>query len=1025
MTGFLASPGPRWFTIPAHRPFLGDLAAGVWRALAPGGVESLSEATILLPTRRATRALAEAFLKTAGQSAVLLPQIRALGDLDEGEAPFEPGDLALDLPPAISPLRKRFELARLVAENEDLLERRLDAGAALELADALTGFLDACQIEETGDPAVVAALAEGDLARHWQVSARFLNLALEAWPRRLEALGVVDIAARRVALLRRLAERWRERPPAQVLIAAGSTGTAPAAADLLAAIAQAPQGCVVLPGLDKSLDEAAWTEVSEQHPQGSLKRLLIRAGLDRAEVADWDPAAEASARGRWRRRLINEALRPAERTADWLARLADLRAEGAASGIEPFEAGLAGLSAVTARTEEEAAAIAALLLRETLETPGRTCALITPDAALARRVSARLTRWNITADSSAGQPQAASPIGVLAGLLARAAVDPLDPVTLLAILKHPFTRLGLGEDELWRARVRLERDGLRGARPADWAALVARLEKVHASQIQPEGPLLPRGEKGTSAPTSAIELVAVIRQTLGLLDRPYADGAASPAAAMRALVETLEALAAGPGGGLGDLWSGLAGERAAGLFSGLIGESEGLPEVTRAGFGELLSGLTAGELVRPGGASHPRLQILGVLEARLLRADRLILAGLEEGVWPAGAPIDPFLSRPMRARLGLPPPERRIGLSAHDFAQAVSAPEVILLHSERRGGAPAVASRWLWRLRTLAKGAGVEIPARPEVVAWARALDAPLAAPPPSLKTATRPRPTPPVAARPRRLYVTGVERWVRDPYAVYAREILRLYPLERPDEPIEARARGTAVHAAFEQFAGDHPGDLPDDAEAAFAALLLEKLRLAGMPAARMTREQALAANVAPWVIAFERRRRPGAQLIVEQKGEIAFEAPGGRFTLAAKADRIEARGGVADILDFKTGAAPSAKQVRGGLSPQLTLTAAILAAGGFTALGRMTPGELVYVRVNGGRTPGEELSRVPGEGPALAVQVLENLKRRVAHFDRVETPYIAWAAPQFIGQYGGDYDHLARLWEWHVIAEGGEEGE
>jgi ATP-dependent helicase/nuclease subunit B len=344
---------------------------------------------------------------------------------------------------------------------------------------------------------------------------------------------------------------------------------------------------------------------------------------------------------------------------------------------------------------------------------------------------------------------------------------------------------------------------------------------------------------------------------------------------------------------------------------------------------------------------------------------------------------------------------------------------VILLHSERSGGAPAVQSRWLWRLQTLAAGAGLALPGRPDIVAWARALDAPLAEPPPALRPAPRPAPTPPPGARPRRLAVTAVERWVRDPYGLYAREILKLRPLDRPDEPVEARARGIAVHAAFERFAREHPEALPQSAEALFAALLLEELRRAGMPCSRMTREQALAANVAPWVIGFERRRRPGARLIVERQGELTFAAPGGPFTLTAKADRIEARGAVADILDFKTGQAPSAKQVESGLSPQLTLTAAILAGGGFADLGHMTPGDLLYVRVSGGRIPGVEESRGGRDPAGLAAEALAGLKRRVASFDHPDTPYRSWARPQFIGRFGGDYDHLARLWEWHVMGD------
>lgn len=1002
MTAFLDAPSPRWFNIPAHRPFLEDLARGIWRTLSPLGPEALAEAVVLIPTRRAARSLAEAFLKVSGTAAVILPQVRALGDLDEGESPFEPGDLALDLPPAISPSRRRFELAGLVARNQDLLERRLDAGSALDLADALATFLDARQIEERADGGAIAILVEGELARHWQVSAQFLGLATDAWPRRLAELGMMDVAARRVALTRRLAERWRDRPPADVMIAAGSTGSAPSSADLLAAIAAAPRGCVVLPGLDADLADSAWAEVGEQHPQGNMKRLLERAGLGRGDVKHWDPEPRIDAAGRWRRRLINEALRPPESTADWLDQIDALRAEAGAGAPDPIVQGLAGLTVLTARAEEEAATLAALLLREVLETPDKTAALITPDDGLARRVSARLTRWGVTADSSAGRPLSGAPAAILAGLLTRAIVDPVDPVNLLAIVKHPLVRLGLTPTDLAFARVALERHGLRGPRPDGWDILIERLSE---------------------APSAALALVAPLRTVIEGVGAPFDQDEAHPAVAARAIAVALEGLATGPEPA--DPWAGQAGEALGQVLTGLINESAALPLVSARGFVDLLDGLMDRERVRPGGASHPRLRILGVLEARLLRADRLILAGLEEGVWPQPAPIDPFLSRPMREQLGLPPPERRIGLSAHDFAQAACSPEVYLLHSERRAGAPAVASRWLWRLRTLAKGADLALPDRPDLIAWARSLDEPLAAPPPWLRTAVRPAPRPPVAARPRELGVTRVEQWVRDPYAIYARHILGLKRLDRPDEPVEALARGTAIHAAFERFSREHPEDMPDEAVDVFEAMLLEELLRAGMPRARMARERALAANLAPDVIAFEIARRDGAQLLIEQRGTLSFPAPAGLFTVTAKADRIEARGDLGDIIDFKTGGAPSQKMVKSGLSPQLTLTGAILAAGGFADLGPLTPGDLLYVRVIGRRQPLIIESRRGKAGEDPVGEALAGLKRRVALFDNPRTPYRSWERPQFIGQYGGDYDHLARLWEWHVIGEPGDASE
>jgi ATP-dependent helicase/nuclease subunit B len=1018
-----SGPGPRWFTIAAHRPFVEDLAAGLNAELSPLGPEALSDAIVLTPTRRAARGLMEAFVKVGAGRALLLPRIRALGDLDEGEPPFEPGEVALDLPPAISSWRRRFELARLVALHQDRLQRTLDATAALELADALAGFLDSIQIEEVGPFEAIETWVDADLARHWRISADFLKLALEAWPRRLAELGLVDVAARRVALLNALAERWRVDPPTEPLIAAGSTGTAPATARLLGVIAAAPRGCVVLPGLDQDLADKAWAEVGEQHPQGAMKRLLELNKVRRDQVRALSPPGPGDTRGRWRRRVINEALRPAEATADWLDQIKSLREEGAREKVDPFAEGLAGLSLVATRSEEETAAAAALLLRETLESEGRTAALITPDPVLARRVSARLARWGIAADSSAGAPLAGYPAGVLAALVARVAADPADPVGLLAVLKHPLTRLGWEPEAIEPARRTLERHGLRGPRPQDRAAVAARLA---AAKTDREG--RPVAADRIAALEDAGRLFDALAAALDRAAAPYAAGLASPAAAARALAEALEALAEGPTpGDSGALWAGPGGEAAVELFAALMAESEGLPQVSPDAFAELLEVLQAGAMVRAGGANHPRLRILGAIEARLVRADRLVLAGLEEGVWPAPAPIDPFLSRPMRQTAGLPPPERRIGLSAHDFAQAACAPDVVLLASERRGDAPAVASRWLWRLQTLARGAGVELPSRPELLDWARALDAPLADPPPSLKTAARPRPTPPLAARPRRLPVTGVERWIRDPYAVYAREILKLRPLERPAEPVDARLRGTAIHAAFERFAVEHPGELGDAAAEAFGGILLQELRKAGMAEAQLTREQALARNAAPWVAALEARRRPGARLLVEQTGEHPIWVPGGAFTVTAKADRIELRDNGADILDFKTGAAPTKRQVESGLSPQLTLTAAILHHGGFAGAGVVPPRELVYVRVSGGRIPGQEEIRAgEGESPDLALRALEGLRRRVERFDEETTPYISWAAPQFIDRYQGDYDHLARLWEWHVIGEsdaGGEE--
>ncbi|WP_029417069.1 double-strand break repair protein AddB [Brevundimonas bacteroides] len=1009
-----ADKGPRWFAVPAHRPFLEDLAAGVLDWLGDRPPETLSDAVILLPNRRAARAFGAALATQSGGRPVLLPQVRPLGDLEEDEPPFSPGELGLDLPPAIAPLTRRFEMARMIVEDHLPGHPPL---RALELADALGRFLDSCHIEEVEAPERVATLAPDDLAEHWQASAEFLGLAVEAWPKRLEAMGLVDASWRRTRLLRLLAERWAKTPPIGPVIAAGSTGTVKAAADVLKAVANAPQGCVVLPGLDHDLAETAWAEVDEPHPQGALKRLLERAEIERAAVRPWFRPAIApadEAKGRARARLLNEALRPADATADWRTEIADLRARAAASGqsADPVALGLDGLSVVACRAEEEAAQTIALLMRETLETPGKTCALVTPDLALGRRVAARLERWGIVADSSSGATLERMSVGTLVDLAARFIADPLNPQTLLGLLKAD----AIAVPEASRTAVRtLEKSALRGPSPRRWSRIADRLKQ--AGQPRGAGGAVSDHNLAALAEATALaehlHLLAEAAHTSFAPEAPLDDAA-------RALTALIESLCGA------DVWSGPDGEAAAALLAHLIEGGSALGPIGRDAFAELGHVLLRETTVRTGGATHPSLRILGAIEARLVRADRMILAGLEETVWPAAAPTDPFLSRPMRKALGLPPPERRVGQTAQDFVQAASSPEAILIHRERLGGQPAVQSRWLWRLQMLTGGATdnhntVRIDAACPALDIARALDAPVG----PARLAPRPAPRPPVERRPRKLPVTAIERWARDPYSVYARYVLGLREMDRPGQSADALLRGQALHKAVERFVADWPDALPDDTEARLFALLTEALTEHGFEDAAMAREVPLARNAARWLAGFELRRRArGIVIRVEEEVAHPIPTPHGPFIVTAKADRIEISATGASILDFKTGQAPSNKEVASGLAPQLTLTGAILAEAGLDGIGPVEAEDLTYIRIIGRTVAGATRTIASGaEAAELSRQALERLTRAVRAFDNPDIPYSSWTRPQKKASFGGRYDRLARVWEWSVI--GGDEGE
>ena len=995
MSDIFARPGPRWFTIPAGACFLDDLAGGICQSLG----DHLSTAQILTPTRRGARAMARAFSQQARKGALLLPQIRAIGDLDEGEPPFDMEALGLDLSPALSPLRRRFELARLISEHyPEFGGRPVSGKPALELADSLAAFFDSLALEEIDATDKLENLVSGTgedqytleaWASHWQISARFLNVAVRRWPERLLELGLMDPSRRQVALIRRLVDQWAEHPPQTPLILAGSTGSAPSMADLMAVVAGAPQGAVVLPGLDLSLDEAVWRQIEESHPQGTMKRLLDRHKVGRDQVYTWPASITADRRAEARRRLLNEALRPAEATKDWLAQIAVLQAEDG----DTIRTGLEGLNEIVAARDEEAASVIALLMREVLETPDKIAALITPDIGLARRVSARLSRWGLRADSSAGEPLANALTGRflldLLGLLD----TPHDPVLLLSLFNHPYCRF-YNHAGLFG----LEKNALRGARPNGLASITESLRAKPDVEIK------------------AIDLwtdyVAAITPELIV-----------PVSDLGAAVTRFVALAqllAGENGQI--LWSGAPGAQASELLSELIREGSGFFVSRPREVRDILAQQITGCKVRTGGNTHPRLLVLGAIEARLVKADRLILAGLEEGVWPQAPDVDPFLSRPMRAKLGLPPPERRTGLSAHDFIQAASSPEAYLITRHRREGEPQVASRWLWRLQTLCEGAKVPIPCDGRYLAWARAMDAGLKDKPVSLKPAVRPAPKPPVAVRPRQMSVTEVEVFVRDPYAIYAKRILGLRPMDRPNEPVEARQRGTAIHKSLERFVNERVA-LGDEGARGLGVILEQELENTHLSAAQMALQRPLLAGMARDFVRFETERRAARpSLMIEERGELTLKTSSGDFTLVAKADRIEVREDAIDILDFKTGMPPSVKQVVAGFYPQLTLTAAMVERGAFAGIEMKNRalGDLVYVRIGTDATIEKTIKDKDGQTTEdLAKAAVQSLKRRIEDYSNPQKPYLSWTAPQFLKTRGGDYDQLARLYEWNVLGD------
>ena len=1034
---------PRLYTIPQTAPFLDSLARAILAGDLPeaGGEPPTSELlphyTILLPTRRAARAMREAFLRVSGGDVVLLPRIRALGDADEDEVYFAPQSeltgqsaLALELPQAIGSLERRLVMTELVLAWSETMASRSSGGGlsgapeiaamapaqAASLADDLIRLLDTIENEQA-DLSRLQALVPDRFASHWQDTVDFLKIVTEHWPRHLEEKGLISPYQRRNALMAEEARALAAHPPAAPVIAAGSTGSIPATAQLLRTIATLPLGAVVLPGLDLELDQESWDAIGAdhpEHPQFGMKQLLERIGAVREEVGLL-PGSGPDGVGQARLKFISEAMRPAGTTERW--------PHGGDTGPSDLAEAVEGISLVEAPTAEAEAEVIALILRESLETTEKSAALVTPDRTLARRVAARLEKWNIRVDDSAGAPLAKTPPGVFMDLVIDAVDSGFAALPLLALLKHPLARLGRSAADIRGSARVLEFAAFRQAIPATGLEGALTALRRTRTGLEPAGySSANRQHLGKEDLENAEQLVGDLSRAFAPLSEFFSRGSKSTIAELAAAhVTAAEAIARDKTGDHGALWSGEAGEALAPILAEIISGANVGPRISPRDYAEIYRNLVMGPMVRPRRPAHPRLHIWGPLEARLQQADVVVLGGLNEGAWPRIEEADAWLNRPMRKEIGLPAPERRIGLAAHDVAQLWGAEKVAITRAERQEGVPTVPSRWLLRLEAVLAGAGIGNGLRPAEpwLAWAQGRDVVEA-----VKPAPRPAPKPPVEARPRRLSVTRIDDWIANPYAIFARDILGLAPVEPIGGEPDAALRGRLVHDVMQRFAARYPQELPQEI-AGELMLLADRLfeEFGAHPSIRAFWRPQLE-RFARWFAETEPDRRLGiTRSFAEVPGELDIEAAAGTFTLRARADRIDLAQGGLTIYDYKTGQPPTKAAVSGGRATQLPLEAAIAQGGGFRGIESHDIQALRFIWASGGRVPGEERDVSNGEAGALAEQALAGLRALIEAFDRPETAYEVLRRHGFEARYRyDDYAHLARVAEWSSVDAGAE---
>ncbi len=998
----------------------------------------LPDATIYVPNRRAARALSSAFLARFEGSATLLPKIRTLGDTDEDEFGINPdGTEITNLPNAIGSMDRTLQLAMLVQSWKDRLAFDIQelfgdetiaiptsTADSIRLADDLANLLTQITQEETNWEKVSELVPE-DHADWWRLTSEFLKIIMQYWPEYLKENNLTDPADRALKLLRARAEKYKTNPPVGPVIVAGTTGSVPSTQRLLQAVASLPNGAIVLPGLDLDMTDTAWNRLRssqlpddpliESHPQFGLARTLSFLKVDRTNVQELGAASPTLD---LRTNIISTALSLSDLSADWLEELETSTEEARTNAF----ADVALIEAVNERQEALAIATA---LREVLEDETSNAALVTPDRNLAQRVSMELLRFGVNVDDSAGVPLAVTEAGVfLLGLTQVTQKKPLHP-EITAFLKNPLCLAGFSLNESETFAQMFEILCLRGSIHTPSAGNYCDFLKIRKQT------LLDNPRTANRIENISEEFWIAFEAWLTNIDQTI-----TPVAMLKSSVEHISM--SGVFLSLRNAMVGLSqNQEGTVTLSTLRGASEldaFIQELVTScaedyavapdEIPDVLDALLAGRVCRTGGNTHPRLHIYGPLEVRLLKHDRVILAGLNEDTWPQNNRSDAFLNRTLRRQLNMPSPERRTGLAAHDFQQLTGAREVIFSRSGRVDKSPTVASRWLQRLNALlGKNLSSELKERGNrYIQYANALDAPQI----RGERAKRPNEKPPVSVRPKGLPVTDIETWIRDPYALYAKRILKLKPLDPLEREPDALLKGILYHAILEAYVEtggpEKPLNQRHEHLMMIAAQKIEQENLApDIEIIWKLRFEDIAKAYLDWEASYQ-EATDISKILTEIDGEIPVGE--NSFKLSARADRIDVMGnGEINLFDYKTGGSPSKDQAR-TLSPQLALEALIAQRGGFKTLGASVIADMKYLRLRTGETIGaEKIADAKNPLDEIIARADDNLEELVAAYSHEDQGYLSRFAPFKDSEMNGDYDHLARVREWSFGEEDGDE--
>ena len=989
-----------FYTIPASQPFAANLVTGILDKFPEP--EQLARIELYLPSRRAISSIREEFLKHQKQGPLLLPKIFAVGDPDE-EVALNIGIEGLELDEAINGFERQCLIASQI-QHFPIGGRRMAPAPAMKLASSLCMLID--QMQRAGTPlSAIKDVLPDELSIHWQEILKFLTILFDYWPYILAERQQIDPVARQQQLLQAQLNFWSSHPPKSPIILAGSTGSSPMTRAFMKVISQLPMGAVVFPGIELDIEETDWRAIEQDpvHPLHQIALSMVEFNLPLSEVSYWHVTEQMQKKSaRSREILLRELMRPASRTSQW-RRLAVDQSELSPSSLQ-------GLKVMSVTDSFQEAELIAGLMRQTLETPNKTAMLVTPDRMLARKVQASLIRWKILVDDSAGSPLILSSPARFLLLIIRVVQEDASPHALRALFKHPFATAGLPRAKFTHLANLFEEKILRGPLPQkkweSWTLLTAPTPILRDFWVTCLLPAFnPLRDAFRAINPSLYTLTMALMQTaqnLSVLSENSADSDSDMNDAQ--------------GDAPLHIYSGFSGTVLLELLTDMVSFGRSYP-IAASEFHNTFSVLCQELVVRIPFKQHPRLKILGTIEARMQQADTVILGGLNEGIWPPFTEREMWINNASRTQLGLPDRHWRVALSAHDFMMAAASPEVMITRSVVKDGAPTQISRWLARLDAVVAAAGLSSYLDKQIPSWMEAVNARKI--PDIVKPIARPEPKPAITQRPCQISATDFDQWITDPYGFYVKKILKIKKKEPIDEPPSVALRGSLIHDVIAEFSKCYPtGKLPKDAGKKLYEIANAHLsKWTNIAYINLFWRQKFSV-ILSWFLEEEGRRRDKHfQVVAEKEGRIELSIGQRLILITARADRIELhQGNNYQIIDYKSGNPPSKLAVSSGVAVQLLVEAAILSKGGYNLSDKQALNiELFYWQLKGGVTTPAKIEDVTPDDFDVSI-IFDRLFELFQTFENEEHPYLSEPnlaqRPKF-----SQVRHLARIKEWRAF--------